>query len=370
MSMMQGSRENAVVKRVRFDHYKRVIVTSDIHGDKDGLAGMLQQVHFSHEDGLVLVGDLIERGAHSLELLRMVLQYAKAGNVYAVEGNNDAVFIDWYAGRISDEDICRYVNGRKNSLILDMAMELEMKYETVEDIKRLKAVLGEAFREEIEFLQSLPQVIESELAVFVHAGIRPGDLRKQDPEYCMTAPEFGRQPYCFKKTVVVGHWPVSNYSDCVISVNPYWNHKSNVISIDGGNSMKRWQQINYLIFEKGTIQFGYYDQLPKIHALDSQEESQEPFTLLFPHTRIDSMREMREGNYCVFSSLNKELLIAKDRIYRYKGTYYCYDFTTYCLPVRAGERLSYCGKEGAGILVKRDGIVGNYYGRYELLHDL
>lgn len=365
--MIQRKQERAVVKTVDFNSYKRVIVTSDIHGDQTGLLRMLEQVDFSEQDALVILGDILEKGADSLELLRTVLSFAKAGNLYAVEGNNDAIFIDWYAGRILDKDICGYVNSRKNSVILDMARQLGMKYETAEDIKQLKAALGEAFREEIEFLQGLPHIIESELAVFVHAGIKPGDLREQDPEYCMTAPEFGWQPYHFDQLVVAGHWPVSNYSSSVITIHPYVNEASNVISIDGGNSMKRWQQINYLIFQNGMLQFGYYDELPKIRALDSQEESRDPFSLLFPHTQIGLMREMGEENYCYFPYLNKELLIAKDRIYQHKGNYYCYDFTTYCLPVRAGEILSYCGKENKGILVKRDGIVGNYYGRYEFI---
>lgn len=365
MEIIQRKRERAVVKRIPLNTYRRIIVTSDIHGDHTGFIRMLEQVDFSEHDAVVILGDILEKGADSLGLLRTVISHAKAGNLYAVEGNNDAIFINWYAGNISDEDICRYVNSRKSSFILDMARQLGMRYETAEDIKRLKAALEGSFHEEIEFLKGLPHIIESELAVFVHAGIQPGELEDQDPEYCMTAEEFGHQQYHFEKTVIVGHWPTSNYSSSVITINPYINKASNVISIDGGNSMKRWQQINYLIFQNGTIQFGYYDNLPQIRALDSQEESTDPFSLLFPRTQIESIRETDAGKYCYFPYLKRELLIAEEHIYRHKGRYYSHDFTTYRLPVNAGELLSYCDDRNNGILVKRNGIVGNYYGRYE-----
>ncbi len=394
LKIIQTDRNPAVVRTVSLNRYKRVIVVSDIHGDQDGFVQMLEHVKFSEEDAVVIVGDIIEKGAHSLELLRTVMHYADAGKLYAVEGNNEAIFVNWYYGKISDEDICGYVNSRNGSIISDMAKELNQEYGTAEDVRKLKAAVKENFKDEIKFLCGLPHILESEPAVFVHAGIQPGDLRNQDPEYCMKAAEFGCRQERFEHLVVVGHWPVSNYSGCKIVINSYCNKEANTISIDGGNSLKRWKQINYLIFVQNNhhlweIQHGCYDALPKIQALDRQEENPEPFSLCFPHTRITRMKKLGDRICCYIPYLKRELWIHEDHIYRHINQYYCYDFTTYRLPVEAGEVLSYCGKlddqnkiaelEGAagkecagsetaeGILVKRNGIVGNYYGRYVFL---
>lgn len=358
---------HAVVQYAALNRYDRVIVISDIHGDIAGFLGVLNKVGFTQKDALVIVGDILEKGAHSLDLLETVVEYSKAGNLYMVIGNNDSLFSDWYSGESSDADMLWYLNSRSSSVILDMARRLDMPYQTMEDVKALKGRIREYFGEEIRFLDQLPHIIDSEMATFVHAGIQPGSLEEQERDYCLTAAAFGRQTVPFDKPVIVGHWPASNYSGTIINVNPYFNSDTKVISIDGGNSMKTWGQINYLILENGNIQTGYYDDLPKIKALDAQKEAAEPLTLIFPNTLLEVVEAQESTSVCYFPYLNRELRIANQTIYPYKGKQYCQDFTTYDLPVEAGETLSYCGAAEGGILVKRDGIVGKYSGKYVFL---
>lgn len=59
------------------------------------------------------------------------------------------------------------------------------------------------------------------------------------------------------------------------------------------------------------------------------------------------------------------MLIENSCIYDYKRKTYCYDFTTYYLGIKENEIVSYCEKQNNEILVKRNGIVGLYKGRYE-----
>lgn len=374
----------AAVRHVNFDNYKRVIVMSDIHGDSTGLAGVLEHVHFSDTDALVLVGDLIEKGRYSLEVLRRVMQMSLNGNVYVVLGNNEAIILDWLLDEVSNEAVFGYVASRDQSIIFEMAQELRIGCGTVGELSLLKERIKQNYTEEICFLRELPQIIDSEIAVFVHAGIEPGDLMRQDYDYCLSATAFAEQKYSFEKTVIVGHWPVSNYCDRRIDVNVYFNKEMNVISIDGGNSMKCWEQINYLILTRESMEEaesgqqrnevcrkngrvitgGYYDSLPKICALDDQPETAESFTLVFPNTHIEIRKEGAEESICFVPYLNKEITVSNDHIYTYKNKKYCYDFTTYDLCVDAGEVLTFCMETEDGILVKRDGIVGNYHGRY------
>ena len=356
----------AKVKYVDFSKYDRVIAVSDIHGDDEGFLNVLEQVKFSGNDALVIVGDILEKGDHFLKLLRIVMDYAEQGNVYVAAGNNDMVLPEWYAEEVADESIMWYMNAR-STVLRDMAEELGLPYETVEEVTILKKEIQKNYRREIDFLENLPHIIESDIATFVHAGIKPGNLEEQDYEYCLTAKAFAEEPYSFEKPVVVGHWPASNYCDKIIDVRARCDFAKNIFSIDGGNSMKSWQQINYLIFEDGEIKSGFYENLPKVRVLDNQETNENPVSLIFSNTQVEVRKQLERTCVCYVPYLDKEMEFLNNRIYEYKGATYCYDFTTYRLPVKAGEVVAFCEKTDAGILVKRDGIVGEYVGKYEFL---
>ena len=165
----------------------------------------------------------------------------------------------------------------------------------------------------------------------------------------------------------MGHWPASNYCESTINANPYFNRETNVISIDGGNSLKRWHQINYLILRRDQIEFGSYDDMPRFRALDSQEASEDPLTLEFPRTKVEIIRKTERESICYVPALGRKMNVANEHLYTYKGKDYCYNMTTYQLPVQAGDVLSCCDVEPQGLLAKHNGIVGYYTGRYEFL---
>ena len=61
----------ARVVRTDFPSGRRVLAISDLHGNPPFFRGVLEAARYTPEDILVLVGDLIEKGPDSLELLRM-----------------------------------------------------------------------------------------------------------------------------------------------------------------------------------------------------------------------------------------------------------------------------------------------------------
>lgn len=357
----------AKVAYAELSPYRRAIVVSDVHADADGFAGVLRQTGFGREDALVIVGDILEKGSQSLKLLRMVTEYAQAGNVYMVAGNNDTIFSEWYNGEISDEEVHAYVNSRENIALREMAQELGLGWQTLDEVRALKAAIRTRYAAELDFLDKLPHILETEHFIFVHAGLKPGPLDGQDRDYCLTVKEFGRQTHRFEKPVIVGHWPASNYCETIVNVNPYFNRETNVISIDGGNGLNRWHQINYLILRGSAVEWGAYDDMPRFRALDDQAASEEPLALEFPRTEVQILRENEADAVCFVPALGREMTFLKNHIYSYKGKRYCYNMTTYRLPVQAGEILSCCDVEPQGLLAKRDGIVGYYTGRYEFL---
>ena len=79
----------ARVVRTDFPSGRRVLAISDLHGNPPFFRGVLEAAHYTPEDILVLVGDLIEKGPDSLGLLRMVLELAQRNTVYCLRGNCD-----------------------------------------------------------------------------------------------------------------------------------------------------------------------------------------------------------------------------------------------------------------------------------------
>ena len=66
-------------------------VMSDIHGRLDKYNGMLQAIDFSDEDELYVIGDVIDRGMHGIEILKDIM---KRTNVHMIMGNHELMAID------------------------------------------------------------------------------------------------------------------------------------------------------------------------------------------------------------------------------------------------------------------------------------
>src|SRR5699024_97543 len=76
------------------------------------------------------------------------------------------------------------------------------------------------FSDEINWLLNLPTVYETEEFIIVHAGIEnTRDWRKTSLATALTTSAFYEQGHQAEKTVVVGHWPVSNYCSMLPNSN-------------------------------------------------------------------------------------------------------------------------------------------------------
>jgi protein phosphatase len=91
-------------------------IVGDVHGCADELQALLARLGYRVEwsDGqqnrnvtvtppegrkLVFVGDLVDRGPNSPDVLRIVMSMTAAGTAYAVQGNHDRKLQRWLAGR-------------------------------------------------------------------------------------------------------------------------------------------------------------------------------------------------------------------------------------------------------------------------------
>ncbi|MFD2516044.1 metallophosphoesterase [Pontibacter locisalis] len=208
-------------------------IIGDVHGCFGELMALLGQLHYKvnfleaeqryiveapANCTAVFVGDLVDRGPDSPEVLRLVMDMAEQGIAYCVSGNHD-------------DKLYRMLIGR--NVKIRHGLEL-----TVEQLKRYDSTFHKRI---VNFLSSLPHhiILDEGRLVVAHAGLEErlhGRNTRGVRELCLYGPTTGETDekglpirldwaadYCGKAIVVYGHTPVHE---------PHW--RNNTINIDTG----------------------------------------------------------------------------------------------------------------------------------------
>jgi len=208
-------------------------IIGDVHGCFDELKSLLNklgyQINYSETDAkykvipstsrkAVFVGDLVDRGPNSPEVLRLVMDMVQAGLAYCVVGNHD-------------DKLYRKLCGRNVQVRhgLELTMEQLGKYRR-EFVQRIRI-----------FLECLPHhiMLDNGRLVIAHAGLKEhlhGKHGKTIRDLCLYGPTTGAldekglpvrldwaADYSGTAIVVYGHTPVHT---------PTW--KNNTLNIDTG----------------------------------------------------------------------------------------------------------------------------------------
>lgn len=361
---------NLHIEKLTFPKNKRVLVMSDLHGELSLFNAALEKFQFSDKDILIIDGDICEKGENSLGLLRRIIELSQTHDIHCVMGNCDCLAQELDTdSKENNQAIKNYMLFRKNCLFNEMCQELNIQVNQALDISEMKKQLIQHFKKELNFLDSLPTVIESESYIFVHGGITQEPLETQDSVNCMTMPAFMEQDISFDKCVVVGHWPVCNYNKDICNFNIRHDKKKNIIGIDGGNTIKMGSQLNVLILQNDDIKYASVDSWQKIRALNDQQEGHEQLNLCFPYTRVEIIKKNETNAICYMPAFDEERTFQNENLYEYKGNMYCYDCVIHDLEIHKNDILSLLQKTDNGLYVKKDGISGWYYGDYEILEN-
>lgn len=167
----------------------RTLVMSDIHGMADELFLLLDGIRYKHtEDHLIVLGDYIDRGPNSKDILDYFIKLKKiAGEkLLLLRGNH--------------EDLCIKAFHDKPAYGHDAA-SLWVENGGGATLKSFgKANLTEY----ISFMEKLPVFAEMDEYIFVHGGVNPGlQLSHTDPEDLLWTRNYAA--HISGKTVVVGH---------------------------------------------------------------------------------------------------------------------------------------------------------------------
>lgn len=339
----------------------RVIVISDIHGNLSLYKALLQKVKYQKNlDRLILLGDLMEKGTENLALLRYVMKQTKEEQVYCIMGNCDFVAKNvLYSYRLAF--LRSVLEGRKNSLIHEMASQIKISYEDM-DMSLYCQKLRSVFLEELAFLNDLPHVIETPSYIFAHSAIENEETFGHDFREVMAMPLFLNRNVHFHKPVVVGHMPVSEYCSQIASFDPIYDPSMNVYSIDGGNMVKQAGQLNALIIEGNLVESVHVEDKPIAYANKTVDPGiQIPFFINWNQGEIEILEEGPKQVKVFSKHLNRVFWIDKAFILKTKDSIKGTDFTNYQMPLKKGEPVHIVFAYDDKVQIKKHGQLGWAY---------
>ena len=210
-------------------------VMSDIHGCYDQYLRMLAKINFSERDSLYVLGDVIDRGDKTAELLT---DMSKRANVIPIMGNHEYMAVDILKKllvEITDEN--SEVHLDKNSLETVSLWMQEGGDKTLSSFYKLP---NEERMYLLEYLEefSLYQVVEvaNKLFVLTHAGVPKGanlnNLHRFDAYDFLTAKMDYSKNYFGDAILVSGHTPTGIIDES--SRGKIYRQKNNIAIDTGG----------------------------------------------------------------------------------------------------------------------------------------
>ena len=349
--------------KVNLDSSRRIIMISDIHGEKDLLIKLLNKVKFNDNDYLFLLGDFVGKGKDSLNTLRYIMDLSQKENVFLIVGNCDLLFNSFSNEKesihLEAKNISKVVK-YYHSLIGEMLWELGIDVNKVEDFTTIIEPLYKNFGREFAFLRTLPRVIETEEFIFVHSAIS-GENYQNDSDYSlMRTNNFSNVSSTrFKKYVVVGHYPTINYCEKIPKLNPLFNYQKNIISIDGGLNTVEYGQLNALVYDKKQFNNYYVDKLD-IYQIkkDYFPYNEKVITINYMNNKVDIIEEKNDFYKCYHPYSQTFIDIDKNYVYKRNDSFYSLDTTNYHLEVIKGDFIHLIRQYKDYSLVKKAGIVG------------
>lgn len=337
-----------------FDYSKRILCVSDIHGGYDLLDCNLKKVNYDpNNDYLIILGDVINRGVHSLDSINYIINLCKKKNVYMIKGNHEE---DFFNRNDLQRDMIKTYVKKDTSLLYDLLKDIDSSNMDEDEIYDY---VYEHYRYIFDFIETLPDMIESSKYIFVHSAY----FDDNNVNSIVRTADYLKYNYKSKdKWIIVGHYPSANYPELTnnyFNCNPIILNDRKICLIDGGKGTKEFGQVNLLIIENNNFNSIYTDWFPKVEVKLNQEASGNvSITYKDPYVRL--IEDNGELVLCEYHK--KEVYLEKRLVYLDKNDEYNARNSSNCfLKLNRGDIVSliYQGKTISQI--KKDGIVGYAY---------
>ncbi len=176
----------------------KIFAIGDIHGNFDRLQKLINKLPINKEkDTLVFIGDYIDRGSFSKEVIDYVIELcSKFAYIVCLSGNHEQMFLNYLAGI----DEMTYLHNGGNMTLLSYGI-----FPVALPQERRAAVP----KKHLHFFRTLLPYYETDDYIFVHAGLMPGySLQEQTiHDLLWIRREFIYSDYDFGKRIIFGHTP-------------------------------------------------------------------------------------------------------------------------------------------------------------------
>ena len=166
----------------------RLIAIGDIHGEIHKLNNLLEKLDIKPDDTIVLLGDYIDHGKHSKEVVERLIELSNFCKCEFLMGNHEYYMLSTIKGLLDKEYF--YIDGGQATID---------SYGNFENILKLHG----------DFFNSLKYYYQTEKFLFVHAGIRPDKhLEEQDEiDMLVIRDNFINHKHKLQQKVIFGHTP-------------------------------------------------------------------------------------------------------------------------------------------------------------------
>jgi serine/threonine protein phosphatase 1 len=213
----------------------RRIIIGDVHGFYSALCQLFNLLQIQSGDQVYFVGDLIDRGPQS----KQVLDFVREQRYPCVMGNHERLLLDALTLPAHSDAMENWTHSGGEATLKSFANRCS------------KAIA--LIRTYQSWLESLPLFIEQEDLFIVHAGVNPRRaIHQQDPNdfYWIRKP-FHTAPnrYFPDKTIITGHTPTVGFglSAGQIAAGPQW------FDIDTGVHMTQSGWLSALSWETQQV---------------------------------------------------------------------------------------------------------------------
>ena len=191
-------------------------VMSDLHGHYQKYLQMLDMIHFSDNDDLYILGDVVDRGAQSVELLQ---DMSMRMNVFPILGNHDmtaVLLLNKLCVEITEDN---YSSQLTPEILKILAMwQMDGGQATLDGFNKLSVDEREALIEYLEEFTPYETVeISGNRFILVHGGI-PYEKRnlplsgQSVHELVIERPDYAKR-YYNNAYLVTGHTPTINIEE-------------------------------------------------------------------------------------------------------------------------------------------------------------
>lgn len=166
----------------------RTFAIGDVHGCDTALRTLLAKIDPQADDTVVFLGDLVDRGPGTKDVLEQVLQWHRRCRTVVIQGNHEEMMLRALGG--GEWGMWMQFGGRE---------ALESYGDDPRDIPE----------SHIELLESVADFWETPSAIFIHANLQPGIPLAKQPEVWLRWNHLtGRERwFAPPRRVICGHTP-------------------------------------------------------------------------------------------------------------------------------------------------------------------